>query len=229
MIEKDKQRKLKVLSKIIYILAKIGKILTYIAIPFIVLGMVIIPILMNKIDIKNDRIILKDKGNIISIVEKNDKLVINVKDAKVAEVTGTKDISKIKDFFNNNSNFFNNNSKGTIIAAGETALAFALISIIIAIILLRRVEKLFKNINKNDTPFTCDNVEHIRRIAFLMIINIIIPAVVSAVIELILKVDLNIHFGAYNLIEILALYVLVYIFEYGCKLQQDSKCKIYGE
>ena len=222
MIEKDKQRKLKMLSKIIYILAKIGKILTYIAIPFIVLGMVVIPMLMNKIDIKNDRIILKDKGNIISIVEKNDKLVINVKDAKVAEVTSAKDISKIKDFFNNNS-------KGTIIAAGETALGFALISIIIAILLLRRVEKLFKNINKNDTPFTYDNVEHIRRIAFLMIISIILPAVASAVIELILKVDLNIHFGAYNLIEILALYVLVYIFEYGCKLQQDSKCKIYGE
>lgn len=222
MIEKDKQRKLKVLSKIIYILAKIGKILTYIAIPFIVLGMVIIPILMNKIDIKNDRIILKDKGNVISIVEKNDKLTINIKDAKVAEVTSAKDISKIKDFFNNNS-------KGTIIAAGETALAFALISIIIAILLLRRVEKLFKNINKNDTPFTYDNVEHIRRIAFLMIINIILPAIASAVIELILKVDLNIHFGAYNLIEILSLYVLVYVFEYGCKLQKDSKCKIYGE
>lgn len=222
MIEKDKQRKLKVLSKIIYILAKIGKILTYIAIPFIVLGMVIIPILMNKIDIKNDRIILKDKGNVISIVEKNDKLTINIKDAKVAEVTSAKDISKIKDFFNNNS-------KGTIIAAGETALAFALISIIIAILLLRRVEKIFKNINKNDTPFTYDNVEHIRRIAFLMIINIILPAIASAVIELILKVDLNIHFGAYNLIEILALYVLVYVFEYGCKLQKDSKCKIYGE
>ena len=222
MIENDKQRKLKVLSKIIYILAKIGKILTYIAIPFIVLGMVIIPILMNKIDIKNDRIILKDKGNVISIVEKNDKLTINIKDAKVAEVTSAKDISKIKDFFNNNS-------KGTIIAAGETALAFALISIIIAILLLRRVEKLFKNINKNDTPFTYDNVEHIRRIAFLMIINIILPAVASAVIEIILKVDLNIHFGAYNLIEILSLYVLVYVFEYGCKLQKDSKCKIYGE
>ena len=222
MIEKDKQRKLKVLSKIIYILAKIGKILTYIAIPFIVLGMVIIPLLMNKIDIKNDRIILKDKGNVISIVEKNDKLTINIKDAKVAEVTSAKDISKIKDFFNNNS-------KGTIIAAGETALAFALISIIIAILLLRRVEKIFKNINKNDTPFTYDNVEHIRRIAFLMIINIILPAIASAVIELILKVDLNIHFGAYNLIEILSLYVLVYVFEYGCKLQKDSKCKIYGE
>ena len=177
---------------------------------------------MNKIDIKNDRIILKDKGNVISIVEKNDKLVINVKDAKVAEVTSAKDISKIKDFFNNNS-------KGTIIAAGETALGFALISIIIAILLLRRVEKLFKNINKNDTPFTYDNVEHIRRIAFLMIINIILPAIASAVIELILKVDLNIHFGAYNLIEILSLYVLVYVFEYGCKLQKDSKCKIYGE
>ena len=222
MIEKDKQRKLKMLSKIIYILAKIGKILTYIAIPFIVLGMVVIPILMNKIDIKYDRITLKDKGNIISIVEKNDKLVINVKDAKVAEVTGVKDISKIKDFFNNNS-------KGTIIAAGETALAFALISIVLAILLLRRVEKLFKNINKNDTPFTYDNVEHIRRIAFLMIISIILPAVATAVIELILKVDLNIHFGTYNLIEILSLYVLVYIFEYGCKLQKDSKSKIYGE
>ena len=222
MIEKDKQRKLKGLSKIIYIVAKIGKILTYIAIPFIVLGMVVIPILMNKIDIKNDRIILKDKGNSISIVEKNDKLTINVKDAKVAEVTSAKDISKIKDFFNNNS-------KGTIIASGETALGFALISIIIAIILLRQVEKLFKNINKNDTPFTYDNVDYIRRIAFLMIINIILPAIASAVIELILKVELNIHFGAYNLIEILALYVLVYVFEYGCKLQKDSKCKIYGE
>ena len=169
-----------------------------------------------------DRIILKDKGNSISIVEKNDKLTINVKDAKVAEVTSAKDISKIKDFFNNNS-------KGTIIASGETALGFALISIIIAIILLRQVEKLFKNINKNDTPFTYDNVDYIRRIAFLMIINIILPAIASAVIELILKVELNIHFGAYNLIEILALYVLVYVFEYGCKLQKDSKCKIYGE
>lgn len=222
MIEKDKQRKLKVLSKIIYILAKIGKILIYIAIPFIVLGMVIIPILMNKIDVKNDRIILKDKGNVISIVEKNDKLTINVKGAKVAEVTSVKDISKIKDFFNNNS-------KGTIIASGETALAFALISIIIATILLRHVEKLFKNINKNDTPFTYDNVDHIRRIAFLMIINIILPAVATAVIELILKVEFNVHFGAYNLIEILALYVLVYVFEYGCKLQNDSKSKIYGD
>ena len=222
MIEKDKQRKLKLLSKIIYILAKIGKIFAYIAIPFILLGMVIIPILMSKVDIKNNKIILKDKENVISIVDKNDKIFISVKGAKLAEVTNDKEVTSIKDFLNNNS-------KSTVTAAGEVALGFALISIIFAIMLLRRVEKLFRNINKNDTPFTYDNVEHIRRIAFILIINIIIPAIAGAVIGLILKLELNIHFGTYSLIEILALYVLVYVFEYGCKLQQNSKSKIYGE
>ena len=222
MIEKGKQRKLKVLSKIIFIVTKIAKIFLYITIPFIVLGMVVVPILMNKIDIKNDKIILKDKGNIISIVDKNDKLVINVKDVKVTDVTNAKEISAIKDFLNNNSN-------SSLTAACEVALSFALITVIFAILLLRHVEKLFKNINKNDTPFTYDNACHIRKIAIIMIINIVLPAISLAVIELILKIDLNVHFGTYSLIEILSLFVLTYIFEYGCELQKKSKSKIYGE
>ena len=95
------------------------------------------------------------------------------------------------------------------------------------IILLRQVEKLFRNIYSKDTPFTLDNVNHIRKIAIMMIISIVIPIVSNTIMSVIISHELNIHISSFNIIEILIVFILSYIFEYGCLLQSKSIEKIY--
>ena len=214
----NKQKRLKVLSKIIYIVTKLLKIFSYIAIPFIMLAMVIIPILINKVSVKDNKISIND--NVISIEDKKGMLSISVNGVKVADETDRDSIIRIKDILKDFS-------KGTIIAASEVALAFTLISIIIMITLLRQVEKLFKNIYSKDTPFILDNVNHIRKIAIMMIISIVIPIVSNTIMSVIISHELNIHISSFNIIEILIVFILSYIFEYGCLLQTKSIEKIY--
>ena len=104
-----------------------------------------------------------------------------------------------------------------------------IVCLVLALFLFKRLEKLFNNINKGDTPFTLENVEHIKRIAYLMIALIIIPNIGGTLFELILKKDLDVSFELFNVLEILILFVVAYIFEYGYEIQLDSKGKMYGD
>jgi len=65
------------------------------------------------------------------------------------------------------------------------------------------LSKLFENLNVGETPFTLENVSHIKKIAWLLIIFIILPNISGVIFEFILTVDLNIGFEAINLMEIL--------------------------
>ena len=93
---------------------------------------------------------------------------------------------------------------------------------------LSRLEKLFININEWDTPFTLENVRYIKQMAFLMIASIIFPNISGIFFELILKLDLGIGLELFDVIQILFLFGMSYIFEYGYELQQDTKAKMYG-
>ena len=221
-LESKKQKRVKILSKILYIFACIGKVFCYVALPFIVLAIVIIPMLLNKIEIKDNKIKVKNTDDFVSLVEKDDKLIIEAKGSKIAEVTEMNDIEKVKEVFNYDL-------KKTILVYSEIALVFALISIILSIIILRHVEKLFKNISRESTPFTMDNVGHIKRIAIVLIINIIIPVVFDFVFGIVSNGKIDANLKTSNLFEILGLFVLAYIFEYGYKLQSKSKLTIYDE
>ena len=221
-LEKGKQKKVKVLSKIIYIFAKIGKIFSYIAVPFIILVMVIVPMLLNNLEFEGNRIRVKDTDRMVSLIEKDDKLIIDANGSKVAEITEMKDIEKVK-------GIFNDNLKTSVLVYSEIFLTFALVSVIFAIIMLRHIEKLFKNINRESTPFTMDNVNHIKKIAIIMIISIILPAAMDLIVNLTLKGNLDVNITTYNIFEILIVFTLAYIFEYGYKLQEKSKLTMYDE
>lgn len=221
-LEKGKQKKVKVLSKIIYIFAKIGKIFSYIAVPFIILGMVIVLMLLNNLEFEGNRIRVKDTDRMVSLIEKDDKLIIDANGSKVAEITEMKDIEKVK-------GIFNDNLKTSVLVYSEIFLVFALVSVILAIIMLRHIEKLFKNINRESTPFTMDNVNHIKKIAIIMIISIILPTAMDLIVNLTLKGNLDVNITTYNIFEILIVFTLAYIFEYGYKLQEKSKLTMYDE
>lgn len=221
-LEKEKQSKVKVLSKILYIVAKIGKILSYIAIPFMILAMVIVPILLDNIEFKGNKLKVKNTNQTVSLIEKNDKLIIDVNGSKVVEITNLDDVDKVK-------GVFNDNLKTSILVYSEITLVFELVLIILVILMLRHVEKLFKNINKESTPFTMDNVNHIKKIAIIAIVSIILPIILDIIINVILKGNFNINITSTSLFEILCLFILSYIFEYGYKLQQNSKLTMYDK
>ena len=94
---------------------------------------------------------------------------------------------------------------------------------------MKYLEDLFKNINKGDTPFTLQNVGYIKKMAYLMILVTILPNIMGVIFELILKVDLDIGFELFSLVEILFLFSIAYIFQYGYEIQLDSKGKMYGD
>ena len=70
--KKEKQKKMKGLSKAIYIIARIGKIITTTAIPIVILSMIILPYLINNIDIVDNQFVFKVLDDKIKVVEEID-------------------------------------------------------------------------------------------------------------------------------------------------------------
>ncbi len=219
--KQEKQKKMKALSKIIAIMAKIGRIAIYICIPFIVLAMIVLPPLVNNVDVVDNKIILKNTAT-INIIENENDVTIEVDGKKVAEENDKQAILTIKDVLTNNS-------KSKIIIYGETGLAFLVVYVVVASVILLYLERLFNNINKYETPFTLENVRYIKLIAYLLIANIVLSAIFGGLFEVIIGNSFDFDMNMTSLIEILFLYSMSYIFEYGYELQLDSNGRMYGD
>lgn len=104
-----------------------------------------------------------------------------------------------------------------------------MVYVILLIIILKHVEELFNNINTGDTPFTMDNVKHIKMMAILMIALIVLPNICGPFFEVIMSTDLDVGIEVFDLVEILIVFSMAYIFEYGYEIQLDSKGRMYGD
>ena len=213
----SKQNQMKVLSNIISLVGKIGAIVLKVAIPFVILCMMLVPYLVNNVDIKDDTLIFKTDN--IKIID-NEKLEIY--DIIVADFEET-GIDKIVEIINENS-------KTEIIVFLEAGFIFLIVSLVLMIIILDNVCSLFTNIKNNSTPFILDNVKLIKKISYVMIALIIIEPVSSLLFSLITGIS-NTGGGLelISILEILIIFSMSYIFEYGYEIQKDSKGKIYGE
>ena len=225
--KENEQKKMKGLSKASSIIAKIGRIFCYVAIPFIILIMVIVPIVVKNINVVDNKIVFN--GPIDSsitleenIEEEGSVVTIKYKGSLVAKEKNQYSIMTIK-------SVLERSNKGTIIATAETSLVFLITQIVLISIVLYYLEKLFKNINSGDTPFTMDNVAYIKKMAYMMIAAILLPGFTGLIAESISGIDLNLDFNLFNVLEILFLFSLAYIFEYGYLIQLDSKGKMYGD
>lgn len=226
--KEEKQKKIKGISKAIYILAKIGKIITTIAIPVIILLLIFTPIFISNIELKDNTIIFKgariDEKITITEEKSNDGITLQLKanDILIAD-------SKYQDTIVQVKNLLENNSKGQIIVFLELGFGCLIICLVLYRMTLSRLEKLFININQGDTPFTLENGRYIKEMAKLMIIVIILPIGGGIIFGQILGIDLDIGFELFDVIQILFLFGISYIFEYGYELQQETKAKMYGE
>lgn len=221
-LKKDEQKKMKGLSDTIRILAKVAKTIILVCIPIFIISMIVLGFLISKVEVSSNEIRLNDTNDFLEISSKDDDIEIKFNGSLVAKERDQKNILMIKDMFLNHS-------KTAIFIYVEAGAIAVVIVMYLAYKMLKHLESLFKNIHEGDTPFTLENVNHIKYMAYLMIAMIILPDIGAIIFGAILKMDLDVGFELFNLIEILFLFSLAYIFQYGYEIQLDSKGKMYGE
>lgn len=220
--KKEQQKKMKGLSRAIAVMAKIGRIACIVSIPAIAITMILLGVLANKTEIRDSQIIF-DGTEIISVTDEGGKISIKAGESVITDTVENSEFSEFKELLQNNS-------KAVIIGYIETGFAFLIICLILTIIMFKSLESLFENIYGGDTPFTLENVGYIKKIAYLLIAVTVLPGAVGAIFEGILKMDLNLGgFGLFSLVEILFLFSIAYIFQYGYEIQLDSKGKMYSD
>ena len=213
-----KQNQVKTLSNVISLIGSIGKIVLMVAIPFVIMAMILVPYVINNVEVK---------GNDLSLKTDN----IEIVDNKTLELFGVAVIGVEEELeYKQVVDIFTNNSKFAIIGYLEGGFIFLLVDIVIMIIVLGYVEKLFNNIKNNNTPFTLDNVNYIKRISYMMIALIMITPVTELFFNVLVdNLESSGGFELMSILEILIIFSMSYIFEYGYEIQKDSKGIMYEE
>lgn len=215
----EKQKKMKGISKAIYVTARIGKIAIVLSAIILAVLLIALPIIANGIEITE---------NNISFYGENYNYEIDEKNIIVTEEKTGKSTSIYVDTDSDLQEYYNSRSKTFLIVSTEV-IGISLIAFLgITFIILRNIEKLFINIHNEDTPFTLENVKYIRKIAMFLIIAIIAPTVCGVLFQAFAEVDMNVGIELMDLILVLIIFSMAYIFEYGYELQLDSRGKMYG-
>lgn len=216
----DKQKKyLIIINKVLAVLSKIAKIFVMIAIPFVVITMITFAVLVNKIDISKNQIKMDDIGFVLNI-DKNNNLVARFNDDDVQTITSSELVDNIQ-------SVINNHSKTELLVLSEVGMIIIIVDLVLMIMVLNSLEKLFKNLFNKDTPFIMENVLFIKKAAYLMLATVLLSWITGIIFELILGLDLNVSLEISNIIEVLFLFSIAYIFQYGCQIQAESQTRLY--
>ncbi len=218
MFNEKKQNQVKTLSNVISLIGSIGKIVLMVAIPFVIMAMMLVPYIISNVEVKDNDLSLKTDN--IEIVDNKTLELFGVAIIGIEEELEYKQVVEV----------FTNNSKFAIIGYLEGGFIFLLVDLIIMIFILSYVEKLFNNIKNNNTPFTLDNVNYIKRISYLMIALIMITPISELLFNMLIdNLESSGGFELMSILEILIIFSMSYIFEYGYEIQKDSKGIMYEE
>lgn len=220
--KKDQQSKMKGLSKAISVISRLMTIIVIVCIPIIVAVMIILGVMASKVEISSNEIRLTGTEDKLVVTLEDNKVVVMMNDKEVGEVIESKYILRIK-------NILENNSKYLLLGYLETGFLVLIVYLVLVGIMLKSLGSLFDNIHKGDTPFTLENVNYIKKMAFLMIVVALLPNVLGVIFEIVLGTDLDVGLELYSLVEILFLFSIAYIFQYGYEIQLDSKGRMYGD
>lgn len=216
--KKEQQKKMKGISKAIYIISRVAQILILVSVAVLLITMVMTPFVLNNIEITEDKISFYGESY---DYEFKDKTFI-LKD-------GAKSASFNIDTSTNLQEYFTSHSKAYYILTAEFIIVFMIAYILTILLVLRNIEKLFVNIHDNNSPFTLENVKHIRNIALFLVIATLLSNVAGVLFQVITRVDLNMGFELMDFVIILIIFSLSYIFKYGYEIQLDSGGKMYGD
>lgn len=205
-MKNESAKRMKGLCKIVSIISKISSIFIIIAGIFMIITMSVMPVIISNIKVTDNNITIFKHTYNYQITES--KITI---DNKVITNNVCQDLI----------NEFQEHSKVTIISIIEFVLATVVVTLILIYRTLINAYKLFKNIAEGYTPFTENNIKHIKSIAKCMLIAVIVSAIGGSAFEMVSNYSFGLNINLIEIIAILILFSLAYIFEYGYKLQQE--------
>ena len=218
--QKDKQKQMKGISKAVYFLARICKIFLILVITILGIAMIATPFILKNIKVTDTHVKIYNETFEYEITDL--KIAINSSCGKTTTYNDNTVVYNVIELFKNSSDM-------QLIMIGEFILLLATGSVILLMLVTRKLDKLFVNIHKGDTPFTLENISYIKSIAKLLIGYIIVSNVIDIPFSRILGIEFSVTSIFSNLIYILIIWSMAYIFEYGYEIQLDSKGKMYGE
>lgn len=127
-----------------------------------------------------------------------------------------------------NDNSFSFTASGTMAEFGFGDLIYVLITatIYIAMTLVTVIftERLCKAFRDCDTPFSEDIIKKMQQLAYSLIPWVVLSGVAEGAMKSLFKnsIDFTISFNMTSVIAIAIIFVLVYVFKYGAKLQQEA-------
>ena len=216
--KENEQKKMKGFTKVLYIVSNIAKVFSIVAICFSLLlvigGFIVVP--NTTIDKMNNTIKVFDKKVDYKLTDT--KLIID------GDVVSSHD-KEVTDEINKVIHMTDKKRLALVEFAFLTITAVCFISFK----LFSYLSKLFNNIHDNNTPFSLDNVNYIKKLALFSFLFVLVPDVTGGIAELIFNLDLGVEVNLFAYLFSLILLVLAYIFKYGYEIQLDSKGVMYSE
>ena len=210
--KKDQQKKMKGVSKAIYIITDIVKYVLIVPLISLILITIAFPFLAKTFSIENNKIQFLNKEYTYKITDES--IRVNGRDYYVDTTT---DLNKFID--KHSDTFFR--------ISIEYILICLLVTILLTVLSLHCLSKLYKNIYKGNTPFSLENEKLVNKTILFMIGGTIIEKITALIYMAIAKIDLSIELNLKDLIILLIGISVIYMFKYGRMLQADSKAKIY--
>ncbi len=216
-MSKEKEKNLKGLSKAIYILAAIVRVISWIGFAVLLIVTVITPVLASKVKVTESTIELGDKT--IEYYKEDSDLIIKYKedswtfkgnDAVAIETL----LTKIREL-----------SVKKIAVAIEVSLVCALASLVLNALVFKKLGKLFHSIHDSATPFKEEHPAYLRQMGYYMIAIFGVSILSSLLTSIIVGVDFSINTQSFDILAVLVIFALSYIFEYGYSKEANKKAE----
>ena len=219
--KEKEQKRMKGLSKAIYVVARIFKVVASIgmvvAVVLLIGSLIVLP--KAKFDTANEKITVygeeytyKVKDNKIEVSNEGEKAVLLKFDVDEKE-----EVEK-----------FINTSTGYKISLMSMVSISLFLSCFFLYRMLFNLEKLFLNIHDMDTPFDTANVNYIKMIALNLLLYVLVPDIFGGIASVLFNIDFSVEVNMIDYLFVVVVITLAYIFKYGYEIQLDSKGKMYG-
>ena len=219
--KEKEQKRMKGLSKAIYVVARIFKVVASVGMVCAVLllfgSLIILP--KTKFDSVNEKITVygeeytyRVKDNKVEVSNESEKAVLLKFD-----IDEKRDVEK---FINTSTSY-----KLSLMAIVSVSL---FLSCLFLYKMLLNLERLFLNIHDMDTPFDTANVNYIKMIALNLLLYVLVPDIFGGIASVLFNIDFSVEVNMIDYLFVVVVITLAYIFKYGYEIQLDSKGKMYG-
>ncbi len=216
-----KQSYLKSISYAIEIITKIVRILVYVGLGALIVCILCIPMFFSAFDINGHTITVKGLDEKIELINEGETsyIVKMGEDERLVDLEiSTKKIDDV----------LNNYSKTRVMCIAEISCIISGVTLLLLSYILFSIEHIAKNVY-NGEAFTMENASSLRNIGYLMIAVIVVPFLSGIVPNAILDTNFGENIGYANIVEILIVFALSYICEYGSILASKTDITLYDK